>query len=135
MEKSFKWRLTGFYGHPETHRRYESWHLLAFLNNQLQLPWLCLGDFNDILSNTEKSGGAIQSQQQMDGFRKVVDYCAFQELGYYGSNFTWCNMQGGDNKIYLRLDRAFANLEWFEKFGEMISTSKQCGQKTQNVKL
>ena len=37
-EHSFKWRLTGFYGHPETHRRYKSWHLLAFLNNQLHLP-------------------------------------------------------------------------------------------------
>ena len=55
MDKSFKWRLTGFYGHLETHRRYESWHLLAFLNNQLQLPWLCLREFNEILSNTEKS--------------------------------------------------------------------------------
>ena len=60
-EHSFKWRLTGFYGHLETHRRYESWHLLAFLNNQLHLPWLCLGDFNEILSNAEKSGGAIRS--------------------------------------------------------------------------
>ena len=28
-------------------------------------------------------------------------------------------MQRGDNKIYLRLDKAFANLEWFEKFREM----------------
>ena len=53
-ENNYKWRLTGFYGHPETHRRYESWHLLAFLNNQLHLPWLCLGDFNEILSNFEK---------------------------------------------------------------------------------
>ena len=51
----------------------------------------------------------------MDGFRKVVDYCAFQDLGYYGSDFTWCNMQGRKNIIYLRLDRAFANLEWTEK--------------------
>ena len=41
-ENSYKWRLTGFYSHPKTHRRYESWHLLAFLNNQLHLPWLCL---------------------------------------------------------------------------------------------
>ena len=91
-ENSYKWRLTGFYGHPETHRRYESWHLLAFLNNQLHLPWLCLGDFNEILSNSKKQGGAIRSQQQMDGFRQVVDYCAFQDLGYSGSDFTWCNM-------------------------------------------
>ena len=91
-ESSYKWRLTGFYGHPETHERYESWHLLAFLNNQLHLPWLCLGDFNKILSNSEKQGGAIRSQQQMDGFRKVVNYCAFKDLGYCGSDFTWCNM-------------------------------------------
>ena len=34
----YKWRLTGFYGHSETHKRYESWHLLTFLHNQFQLP-------------------------------------------------------------------------------------------------
>ena len=28
-------------------------------------------------------------------------------------------MQGGENRIYLRLDRAFANSEWTEKFGGM----------------
>ncbi|XP_075662992.1 uncharacterized protein LOC142632487 [Castanea sativa] len=60
--------------------------------------------------------GTIQSQQQMDGFRKVINYCAFQDLGYCGPNFTWCNMQEGENRISLRLDRAFANLEWTQKF-------------------
>ncbi|XP_023914218.1 uncharacterized protein LOC112025766 [Quercus suber] len=77
------------------------------------------GDFNEILSNSEKQGGTIRSQQQMDGFRKVVDYCAFQDLGYCGSDFTWRNMQDGENRIYLRLDRALANLEWLGKFGGM----------------
>ena len=57
------WRITGFYGHPETHRRYESWCLLAFLHSQFQLPWLCLGDFNEILSMNEKAGGIIRPQQ------------------------------------------------------------------------
>ena len=71
------------------------------------------------MSNAEKSRGAIRTQQQMDGFRKVVDYCAFQDLGYCGSEFTWCNMQRDENRIYLRLDRAIANLEWTEKFGGM----------------
>ncbi|KAL4606913.1 hypothetical protein ACB092_09G138000 [Castanea dentata] len=37
-DSGYRWRLTGFYGHPETHKRYESWHLLAFLSNQFQLP-------------------------------------------------------------------------------------------------
>lgn len=53
----FKWRFNGFYGHPETHKRCESWNLLAFLNSQYHLPWLCLGDFNEILSMDEKFGG------------------------------------------------------------------------------
>ena len=81
-ECNFKWRITGFYGHLETHWRYESWCLLAFLHSQYQLPWLCLGDFNEILSITKKAGGATRPQQQMEGFRTVVNFWGFLDLGY-----------------------------------------------------
>ena len=47
---SFKRRLMGFYGHPKTHQRKESWRFLNMLNSQFRLPWLCFGDFNEILS-------------------------------------------------------------------------------------
>lgn len=50
----FKWSITGFYGHPVTHRRKESWDLLKALNRQYQLHWLCFGNFNEILSSQEK---------------------------------------------------------------------------------
>ena len=40
----------------------------------------------------------------MDRFREVVNACGFKDLGYCGPDFTWCNMQEGDNRIYLRLD-------------------------------
>ena len=116
-DSNFYWRITGFYGHLETYRRYESWQLLAFLNNQFQLPWLCLRDFNEILLINEKVGGATRTQQQMDGFRRVVNYCNFHDLGYCGSDYTWSNMQEGNNSISLRLDRAFATPEWVEMFG------------------
>ena len=56
---NFLWRITGFYGYLETHCRYESWRLLAFLHSQFQLPWLCLGDFNEILSISEKRGVSL----------------------------------------------------------------------------
>ena len=61
-ESGFKWRLTGFYGHPETHQRKESWRYLNTLNLQFTLPWLCFGDFNDIISVEEKLGGAPRPQ-------------------------------------------------------------------------
>jgi len=51
------WRFTGFYEHPETYVREESWKLLSFLRNQFNLSWFCCGDFNEILSMNEKIGG------------------------------------------------------------------------------
>ena len=51
------WRLTGFYGWPKQHRRKESWALLKHLHSLDSLPWLCIGDFNEILTTIEKSGG------------------------------------------------------------------------------
>ncbi len=33
------WRLTGFYGAPETHRHHESWSLLRLLHGQYNLSW------------------------------------------------------------------------------------------------
>ena len=126
------WRITSFYGHPETHRRYESCRLLSFLHSQFQLPWLCLRDFNEILSMHEKAGGPVRSQQQMDGFRNIVNFCGFSDLGYCGTDFTWCNMQDSENRIQLRLDRALATPEWLVKFAGMRvyhlvdSTSDHC---------
>ena len=56
----------------------------------------------------------------MEGFRSVVDSYNFKDLGYTGLDFTWCNMQEGDDKIYLRLDKALATQNWIEKYKEVI---------------
>ena len=50
------WRLTGFYGKPITHKRFESWNLLRQLNNRFNLPWVCVGDFNELRKCLEKNG-------------------------------------------------------------------------------
>ena len=54
-----EWRLTGFYGEPETARRFEAWNKLRNLNTHPETPWLCVGDFNEITRLDEKMGGAI----------------------------------------------------------------------------
>ena len=56
------WRLTGFYGNLDINLRRESWNLLRMLNSQYQMPWVCTGDYNEILSATEKCGGPERSQ-------------------------------------------------------------------------
>ena len=52
----------------------------------------------------------------MESFRNVVNFCSFLDLGYVGTDFTWCNMQEVENRIQLRIDRALANTEWIGKF-------------------
>lgn len=88
-------------------------------NRQYKLPWLCFGDFNEILSRNEKLGCASRPQQQMDSFRNAVERCNFKDMGYYGLHFTWCNQQEGDDRIYLRLDRAFATIDWLDHFSSI----------------
>ncbi|XP_030945823.1 uncharacterized protein LOC115970311 [Quercus lobata] len=115
-ESGFKWRLTGFYEHLETHQRKESWRYLDTLNLQFTLPWLCFGDFNEIISVEEKLGGAPRPQNQMEAFRNIIHRCGFKDLGFSGFEFTWCNQQEGSDRVYLRLDRAFATPDWIEHF-------------------
>ena len=50
------WRFTGFYGDPDTASRENSWSLLRALSSHFSLPWLCMGDFNEILLGEEKLG-------------------------------------------------------------------------------
>ncbi|GMI94996.1 hypothetical protein HRI_003168900 [Hibiscus trionum] len=54
--EGLQWRCTGFYGAPEVHRRQEAWDLLRSLDNCPEIPWLVIGDFNEILLSSEKRG-------------------------------------------------------------------------------
>lgn len=48
------WRLTGFYGEPETRRRSEGWNMLQMLSSKPKFPWYCFGDFNELLQIHDK---------------------------------------------------------------------------------
>lgn len=61
-----------------------------------------------------------------------MNLCGFQDLGYCGPDFTWCNMQESENRISLWLGRALATSDWLNHFGEtrvhhlVESTSDHC---------
>jgi hypothetical protein len=57
-----QWRLTGFYGDPRRELRRNSWYLLCFLRAQLDVPWLCLGDFNEVLDSSEHFGATVRDR-------------------------------------------------------------------------
>ena len=83
------WQLTGFYGQPKTNRRVESWSLLKSLRGSSHLPWLVVGDFNEIRFQSEKEGGAPRPNWQMARFNESINFCGLKEVGFVGPIFTW----------------------------------------------
>lgn len=98
--------------HPEEQKKSLSWNLLAILNNQNALPWLCTRDFNEILMESEKKGGAGRRNQLIKNFRDILNICNLHDLGFTGYPFTWSNGREGDDNIQERLDRCLASDSW-----------------------
>lgn len=116
-EDGFKWRLTGIYGESKMEKKVETWRLLRTLHMQEKLPWICLGDFNEILYNYEKQGGVPRNQVYMNIFCDALDFCELKDLGFEGDIFTWRNNNFRvDGYIRERLDRAVASPAWCARF-------------------
>jgi len=64
-EDGQNWFLTGVYGFPEEHNKWKTWQLIQQRYRNVGERWLCLGDFNDVLSANEKRGGNERTMGQM----------------------------------------------------------------------
>ena len=112
----FRWRFSGIYGQPVEHERCHTWALLRRLSGISSLPWLCAGDFNEILKFSEKIGGRDKSLRAIRQFRDVLEGCNLYDLGFSGPKFTWRNGQEGQRHVQERLDRFVADEEWRRNF-------------------
>jgi hypothetical protein len=115
---NLRWKFTGFYSHPEVNKRFESWELLRYLANLNPGPWLCLGDFNEVVMAFEKWGGRAKSSSQIRNFQTTLEFCELTDLGYRGPKYMWTNCQECQDFVKERLDRGMVNSGWRELFPE-----------------
>lgn len=47
--KEDSWQLIGIYGILKASRKHETSELIRQLNGKFEIPWVCVGDFNEIL--------------------------------------------------------------------------------------
>ncbi|XP_031131674.1 uncharacterized protein LOC116033058 [Ipomoea triloba] len=106
------WRMTCFYGFLERGRRKDSWDLLRSLAPRSPLPWVVLGDFNDLLYQTEKRGGNPHPENLLHGFGEAVEECCLAQLPMRGYQFTWERGKGTTHWMEERLDKVLASDEW-----------------------
>ena len=106
-EANKEWRFTGMYGEFKWEEKYTTWDRIRSIHQNNSLPWLIMGDLNEILFDSEKEGGRVRPERYMKAFRDTLDDCNLTDVGYVGDCFTWHR-----GTMRERLDRGLANSSW-----------------------
>ncbi|XP_026419904.1 uncharacterized protein LOC113315877 [Papaver somniferum] len=107
------WLFICYYGSPyDFNSKVESWNMLAKTDDNNQLPWLVIGDFNIILHDIEKfSSQPIDTNEVVFFHNKILDL-DLVDLGTTGFPFTWSNMRIGHALTKQTLGRGLATKSW-----------------------
>ena len=82
----------------------------------MNILWICGGDFNEIVRQEEKWGGAPRDNNQMQLFQDVIDECHLWTWGMWGLSSGGKKHYVDGHSIRIRLDRCLATNSWFQKF-------------------
>lgn len=80
------------------------------------LPWVILGDFNDMLRESEKKGRKSQPNWLLSGFRDTMLESGVFNLPIEGSQFMCERRRGTHRWVQEKLDRVFVNEDWRSMF-------------------
>lgn len=62
------------------------------MKHALDIPWLCAGDYNELVRQDEKLGGALCNHQQIQLFRDAIENVGLWTLALLGQNFHGANI-------------------------------------------
>ncbi|KAH9717801.1 hypothetical protein KPL71_021975 [Citrus sinensis] len=107
-----QWRCSEIYGHPEVGQKRHTWTLLRRQVGLFTYPWICYGDFNEILNLNEKTGGNDRNLSMVADFKEVINECKLSDIECRGYPFTWSNRRFGPHFVEEKLDRFLGSQEW-----------------------
>lgn len=97
--------------------------VLLELTNSSNVPWVIMGDFNDLLSKEEKSGGIPHPNWLYQGFRKAIVDSNLSDISMTSHKLTWSRDRWTVNFLDERLDRAITNPRWHSRFASTTLTN------------
>ncbi|KAL4331762.1 hypothetical protein AHAS_Ahas13G0532500 [Arachis hypogaea] len=109
---SMPWLLTVIYGNPQRLIRKALWNNLKTLSNSINLPWSTIGNFNALLHDFKRRGGAGWNQHfaYME-FKSCIQEYDLIDLGYSSYPFTWKR-----GRLMKRLDKDLCKIDWYVTF-------------------
>ncbi|XP_075092350.1 uncharacterized protein LOC142172591 [Nicotiana tabacum] len=88
--------------------RRKLWDGVNQIRVKMDGPWAVMRDFNCVLNREERIGSKVTMAETRD-FRQCIEVCGLKELRSSRAFFTWNNKQGGDSRVYIRIDRVLVN--------------------------
>ncbi|CAL9013278.1 unnamed protein product [Prunus brigantina] len=108
------WHISWIYGTPYKNEKADFWNWIGTCFQPGEFPWLCVGDFNEILWEFEKKGGRafhLKSKRYLQDFMNKMQ---LMDMGFQGQAFTWRGRRAEGVLVQERLDRGLINYSWQE---------------------
>ncbi|WJX23885.1 hypothetical protein P8452_13067 [Trifolium repens] len=113
------WILTVVYASPRDNERNDTWQKLRNIADTINIPWLMIGDFNEIAKLDEKKGGAPTDIRKCHNFNNWINDCKLIEVTTVGTRFTWRGPKwNGRDRVFKKLDRVLCNVAWRLRYHE-----------------
>ena len=116
--QTLSWIISAIYASPRFAKRCMLWENLKLIANLHDLPRALMGDFNEVISEGEKSGGNPIGQRRVRAILDCMNECHMMKLGFSEPKFTWTNKRELGGLIQCKLDRCWANPSWKASFPE-----------------
>ncbi|KAI5649868.1 hypothetical protein M9H77_35873 [Catharanthus roseus] len=126
------WMLTVIYSSPVAKYREELWNELRQVGLRNQVPWLLVGDYNQIIHEKEKLGDNDRWRRAASSLWDFIDECGLVDLVFWGARLTCTNSRLGEENIMERLDRTFCNQAWNISY-MVLHLSHTCLELTQTI--
>ena len=106
--------ISFIYGHPVLSQRKQVWDDLELLANQAAPKWLCIGDFNQVLTEEDKFTFKPKPIPSNFDLQQTLSHLSLAPIESKGLSHTWMNKRKVDHFVMEKLDRAIGSIAWLE---------------------
>ncbi|KAM1813664.1 hypothetical protein ACFX11_027427 [Malus domestica] len=124
-ESQTMFRFTGVYGTSYRAENEEFWRGMIQNFSPDRIPWICGGDFNEVLWDHEKAGGASFRYNSPRYLEEFMNKAEIMDLGFNGQNYTWRGIRNGQ-LVEARLDRSLVNASWLSSWPNSMVINGTC---------
>ncbi|XP_056688407.1 uncharacterized protein [Spinacia oleracea] len=106
--------VSGAYFPAQNNDKDQFWELISSFYDNIHIPWILVGDFNELLHPLDKCGGNPVTQRQCQRLPRFLTRSNATDIACIQQSYSWKSQSHPG--LYQRLDRAVASNNFTDKF-------------------